>query len=138
MRLLLQSENAEQGGDSSPQPASALLSSPIEAPGEEGPSDEKLLLAQAALNVILIDLLSKCLPSFGGSPQDPNSGAREVVQLLFRQLYSIHTAREYTQLRPYLCIAQESISKGLLPSSSSRQAQVRILMDFLEVAALRS
>lgn len=98
-------------------------------PRETTSAEERLLLAQAALNVILIDLLSKCLPAFCGAP--------ELAELLHKQLRCIRSASEYAQLRPYLSIVEGSIASGVLPSASTPQAQAQILMDFLEVAALR-
>ncbi|KAL8451914.1 hypothetical protein Emag_002566 [Eimeria magna] len=97
---------------------------------------ERLFLAQAALNVVLIDLLSKCLPC--GSGKEARE-ARKLVEQLHRQLQCIYTARDFAQLRQSLWFNDTSVTNtsSLSSARSKPQAQPRTLLDLLEVAAPR-
>ncbi|KAL8272181.1 hypothetical protein Esti_003909 [Eimeria stiedai] len=127
------------GGESPPSPPPSLRAGGVSelGKGENSSSlQERLFLVQAALNVILIDLLSKCLSCGSGKEA---KDARKLVERLHRQLQYIYTARDFAQPRQSLWLTEATVtnSSGLTSSRTKAEAQPRTLLDLFEVAAPR-
>ncbi|KAL8428045.1 hypothetical protein Efla_006951 [Eimeria flavescens] len=118
---------------SSPRPK-GLLTADASRRARSSSLQERLFLAQASLNVVLIDLLNKCLPSFCANSRDAQD-ARELVEQLQKQLQSVYSGSELAHLQPYLGFSPDSLKgSGDSTSPADVKMQMQTLMDLLKFA----